>query len=64
MKRVPKKGTNVPKTEKWRPVEGKPWLEQNEKGQLRTNIKENELANWPGQWKAIFTVIDGELIEL
>ena len=33
----PKSGTTVPK-EGWRPVDGKPWLECNERGQLRTNI--------------------------
>jgi hypothetical protein len=32
----PKTGTNVPKTGTWRPVDGKPYLEQNERGQLRT----------------------------
>jgi hypothetical protein len=32
----PKTGTNVPKTGTWRPVEGKPYLEINGVGQMRT----------------------------
>ena len=31
----------------WRPVEGKPHLEINSKGQLRTVIAQNALADFP-----------------
>jgi hypothetical protein len=40
----PKTGTNVPQTGTWRPVDGKPHLEQNERGQLRTRLPIPPLA--------------------
>jgi hypothetical protein len=48
------KKVEKPKAEKpeWWPVPGKPHLEQNAEGKLRTNIPENESAAWT------YTIID------
>jgi hypothetical protein len=42
------KKVEKPKAEKpeWQPVPGKPHLEQNAEGKMRTNIPENESAAW------------------
>jgi hypothetical protein len=46
---IPNKGRNIPTTPKpeWQPVPGKPHLQVNSKGQLRTNIPANEAASFP-----------------